>query len=145
MVTKGCSLYVQLVSMVTKKGPQSLCSTCVHGNKGLQSLCSTCVHGNEKKGCSLYVQLVSMVTKGRSLYVQLVSMVTKGCSLYVQLVSMVANKGLQSLCSTCVHGNEHRAAVFMFEYIRTHFTLVLATFKVAFLSTAVSPLRTLHN
>ena len=29
----------------------------------------------------------------------------------------------------------------LFKYIRTHFTLVLTTFKVAFVSTTVSPLK----
>ena len=42
--------------------------------------------------------------------------------------------------TTCVHGNEQKVALSIFEYIRTRFTLVLTTFKVAFVSTAVSPL-----
>ena len=43
----------------------------------------------------------------------------------------------------CVHGNEQRIAFSVFEYIRTLcFALVMTTFRVAFVSTAVSPLKT---
>ena len=42
---------------------------------------------------------------------------------------------------TCVHGHEQRVAFSMFECIRTRFTLVLTTFRVAFVSTTVSLLK----
>ena len=43
--------------------------------------------------------------------------------------------------ATCIHGNEQRVAFSMFEYIRTHFTLALTTFKVATVFTTMSPLK----
>ena len=39
--------------------------------------------------------------------------------------------------ATWVHGNGPGIAFYIFEYIRTKFTLVLTTFKVAFVSTTV--------
>ena len=62
----------------------------------------------------------------------------------------VAGKKLQNIVpfeikfATCVHGQEQRVAFYIFEYIRTRFNLVVATFKAAFVSAAVSPLKA-HN
>ena len=59
----------------------------------------------------------------------------------------VASKQLQNTFpfeinfATCVHGNEQRVAFCVFEYIRTHFNLVLTTFKVAIVSNTVSLLK----
>ena len=47
--------------------------------------------------------------------------------------------------ATCVHGNKLKVAFSIIEHIRTRFTLVLTTFKIAFVSSAVSPLNHMND
>ena len=47
------------------------------------------------------------------------------------------------MLATCVYGNEQMIAFAIFEYVGIYFILVLTTFKLAFVSTTVSPLKSM--